>query len=278
MNKEQKFPLGIFSWFGFIMPLSQRLELIKEAGFDTTSLWWEDEEGTCPIPTSKMPEMVKDAGLILENIHAPFVNLDEMWSESALTRKNLVEKHLRWLHDCAEFEIPIMVMHLTEGTKPPAPNKYGLESMATLVKAAEDLGVKIAIENTRRTDNVPFILSEIPSNNLGCCYDSSHDRLVQNRGETLLTDFGHRLLATHLADNDGSIDRHWLPGHGIVDWPKLGKLFPQDSYQGCLTLEVVADEKEKQGTPEDFLKKAYGRIAGLRKIIDESKNLSDLAG
>ena len=32
--------LSIFSWFSYPLPLQERLELIKNAGFDATALWW----------------------------------------------------------------------------------------------------------------------------------------------------------------------------------------------------------------------------------------------
>jgi formylglycine-generating enzyme required for sulfatase activity len=37
-------PLGLFSWFGYRLPLEQRLALAAGAGFDTVSLWLGKEE------------------------------------------------------------------------------------------------------------------------------------------------------------------------------------------------------------------------------------------
>ncbi len=58
---------GIFSWFGFVMPLSERLELIKKAGFDSTCLWWEDEDGgkmRRELIPSKRPTCLKWSGIL----------------------------------------------------------------------------------------------------------------------------------------------------------------------------------------------------------------------
>lgn len=60
----------------------------------------------------------------------------------------------------ADHEIPMMVMHLTEGITTPRTNGYGAESMLELVKVAEKLGVTIAIENTQTNDNLPYLLSK----------------------------------------------------------------------------------------------------------------------
>ena len=34
---------SIFSWFGYFQPFQERLDIIKEAGFDEVMLSWEDE-------------------------------------------------------------------------------------------------------------------------------------------------------------------------------------------------------------------------------------------
>mgnify|MGYP000951471568 CR=1 FL=1 len=256
--------LGIFSWFGFVMPLQERLRLIKNVGFDATTVWWEDEEGPVIIKKHEIPQMVRDEGLILENIHVPFNNSDDMWSDSKTSRDAFVARHLEWMEDCAKFDIPLMVMHVTDGDRPPAPNKYGVECMMRLVKEAEELKVKIAVENTIRGDSVEFLLSEIESPYLGLCYDSSHSGLKNQN--YLLEAFKERLFATHISDNDGLYDRHWLPGNGIIDWNKIGEFFPKN-YRGYLTLETRPTDGEAKQGPESFLEKAYEKIIYVRKLF-----------
>jgi hypothetical protein len=85
--------LGIFSWFGFVIPLKERLRLIKKAGFDATTVWWEDEEGPEIIRKREIPQMVRDEGLILENIHVPFNNSDDLWSDSKMHRESFLARH-----------------------------------------------------------------------------------------------------------------------------------------------------------------------------------------
>lgn len=240
--------------------------MIKEAGFDGTSIWWEDEEEPLAIHRYDMPKMVEDAGLMLENIHVPYNSSNDLWSENADIRKNIVRKHTEWLNDCSRFGIPLMVMHVVEGDEPPAPNKYGIESMSQLVKAAEYLGVKIAVENTRRDDSVVFLLSQMESSHMGLCYDSSHAGLRKHRNELLLKSYGHRLFATHLSDNDGLFDRHWLPGNGKICWNELAALFPR-GYRGFYTLETVPTEEEKRLGPEKFLIKAFEKISWVKDMF-----------
>lgn len=264
-SMDKKRPLGIFSWFGFFIPLPERLELIKKAGFEATSLWWEDEEYPRRIPKAEMVAMVRDWGLVLDNIHAPFTDLNQLWSSNRYARQKIVDLHRQMLEDCARFNIPVMVMHVVEGEEPPAPNYAGIKSMERLVLTAEEFGVKIAVENTRRADSLCLVLREIPSSQLGFCYDSSHANLMPPWRTAFLAEFGPRLLATHLSDNDGQGDRHWLPGQGEIDWQELGRHFPS-TYQGCLSLEVVATEEEKKEDPAVFLRRAWQSISWLDEL------------
>ena len=264
---KNKLKLGIFSWFGFLVPLPERLRLIKKARFDATSIWWEDENSLPIIKKEQMACLVKDSGLVLENIHVPFNSSDDLWSNSGTARARSIKEHTVWLHDCAAYDIPCMVMHLTESTTPPVPNQFGIESITSLVVIAKTLGVRIAIENTRREDNVAYVLSEIESGHLGYCYDSSHASLKQDKSVHLLKKFGKRMIATHLSDNDGKEDRHWLPGNGTIDWSRLAEMFPKETYQGYLTLETLPDEEERRKTPEEFLEKAFRQISWVRDFF-----------
>lgn len=259
--------LGIFSWFGFVLPFRERLRLIKEAGFAATSLWWEDEDTPWPVKKESMPQSVRDMGLVLENLHVPYNNSSELWSEYESVRSEFINRHIQWLNDCATHRIPMMVMHLTEGVNPPAPNGDGVKSFSELVKVAEELWVMIAIENTRRSDNVPYLLSEIQSDYLGFCYDSSHHFLSDKQDFRLLENFGERLVATHLSDNDGLEDQHWLPGHGIINWAKVAQHFPA-GYRGCLTLEAYPTAEEREESPEIYLKRALQEVKNLRDLLN----------
>ncbi len=260
-----KYPRGIFSWFGYVLPLQKRLELIKEAGFDATTLWWEDEETLGGLEKNDMPDLVRKGGLVLENIHVPYDHCNDLWSGSALDRTDIVNKHIAWLQDCARHNIPMMVIHVTDGQNPPGPNRFGINSLLQILEIAEEFDVAVAVENTGSAAHLHSLFSEVESESLGFCYDTSHDWLYGvEKGESLQK-FGRRLMATHLSDNDGRNDRHWLPGEGIVDWNRVAGVFPGSTYPGALTLEVV--RKESSEPPEAFLARAYEKVAWVAGLI-----------
>ena len=252
---------GIFSWFGWVMPLPKRLELIRQAGFTSTSLWWEDEIGTPPIDRPTMAALVRDYGLNLDNVHVPYDDIDDLWSEDKSCRNNIVDRHLKWIDELAQCSIPIMVMHIMDHYYPPLPNQYGLESSGQIVAAAREAGILIAIENTGDVGLIDYVLTHIESDHLGFCYDSSHDWLYSVKKARILDKWGHRLLCTHLSDNDGKRDRHWLPGQGNIDWQLIRRFLPPNNYRGTIALEVTASRSQQSAlTPQQFLEEAYERL------------------
>lgn len=258
--------IGIFSWYGFILPFAERIKMIQEAGFTGTSLWWEDEEEPFPMAKDKMPSLVKEMGLKIDNFHMYWCDSDGLWAEDKERRRQVIQQHLRCLEDCSLFESPLLVMHLCDEENPQDPNPIGVESLGEIVRRGEELGVKIAIENTRRIDYISYALDQINSPWLGFCFDSSHYRLTEEENYSFIKKYGERIFATHLSDNDGKVDRHWLPGHGIIDWAKLGEVFPK-SYEGFLTLEVYPTLSEREGEPEDFLHEAFQSITKIANLF-----------
>ncbi|WP_242966395.1 sugar phosphate isomerase/epimerase [Clostridium sp. BSD9I1] len=267
--KELK--VGIFSWFGYIMPFEERIKIIKESGFDAVSIWWEDEfqdtQNSIVLKKDNIPEIISKYGLILENIHAPFTNTSDFWKGDLTTRKTLVNQHIGWIKECSKFNIPIMVMHVSELFKVEEPNHLGIECFLEIVRAAEVLGVKVAIENTDYNIFVDYILSNIDSSNLGFCFDTSHNVISKGEKINLLEKHGHRLFATHISDNDGLKDRHWIPYNGNIDWATLKKDFPIDTYKGILGMELYTREDEKKITPKEFAEKAYFNIDKLKRYL-----------
>lgn len=265
MEAKNENMLGIFSWIGFDLPLQERLALIKKTGFEATTLWWEDKEAG--LPKESTPGMVRDFGLYLENIHVPYENCNDFWNNRLTAREKLIKDHLIWLEDCAKYDIPIMVMHISRGSNLEIPNKYGVESLNKILQYAEELGITIAIENTRRMDYFDLVLEEYNSRNLGICYDSSHDWAFSKEKTLILEKWGKRLVCLHLSDNDTLEDRHWLPGDGLVDWDLVAANLRRNGYSGCLIMEVYPKQDEKWETPAAFLEKAFQRINWVKNKL-----------
>jgi len=260
---------GMFSWFGIEMPLVGRLQLIKNVGFTSTSLWFGKEEALVREGHEHlMPEMVRDCGLYLENIHVPFRGCNRIWSDDASIREKVTEEYMSYILFCSRHDIPFMVMHIGRSGDVPGLNDFGLDVVRKITGYAEESGVTIAIENTRKLYQLDYIFSNIESHALGFCYDSSHDFTCSAAPATLLKKWGHLLAVTHFSDNDGLSDKHWLLGEGVINWEALKANFPVNTYSGILTLEVVPKIKE-QKSAQHFVGIAFKKAMWLRSFLED---------
>ncbi len=271
----QSQPLGMFAWFGYRLPLEQRVKLVAQAGFTTTCLWYgEEEELFAGNMADRMPVLARAAGLPVDNIHAPFRACNDLWSDSRDAVAAVIDSYVLALDFCRRHAIRVLVIHVSKGTDPPPPTQSGLDALLKLVRRAEELGLVVAVENTRSPLHCDFVLSGIESRHLGLCYDSSHDFISGDSPCRLLAKWGGRLVTTHLSDNDGINDDHFLPGDGRVDWSVVQDAFPKAQYSGALMLEVVPKPTEAV-TPEQFTQKAYSRALDLRKKLGQQRQAGE---
>ncbi|MFH1613592.1 MAG: sugar phosphate isomerase/epimerase [Planctomycetota bacterium] len=247
--------LGIFSWFGYRIHMADRARMIKEAGFEVTSIWWGEEERANTGSLHDLPEIIRWEKLELDNIHVPFSNANDIWNPHKDTRKKMIQQYVDWLNDCQRHKIAKMVMHLCSGENCPDPNDCLLDSLTDILSEAEKLGVILAVENTRRADYIDFVFSNIDSPHLYFCYDSSHDFLWSPNPTGLLKKWGRKLIATHISDNDGQEDSHWLVHTGSVDWQRIAETFPIQTYNQPLMLELITQDNTLP--PEVYLKEAF---------------------
>ena len=74
-------------------------------------------------------------------------------------------------------------------------------------------------------------------------------------------------MTTHLSDNHGENDDHFLPGNGQVDWSAIAEAFPRETYSGPLMLEVVPDSPADL-SPKQFMRLAHERAVWLREELE----------
>jgi len=269
--------IALHAWFGYDLPLRERFRLIAEAGFDAVMLWWSEDPDFANYPGKEYADQVKFAqqtGLFVENIHAPFWEMNHFWEDTAAGQA-IFEYLLRSLDDCKSFQIPTMVLHASCGEAPPV-SDIGLLRFARLIERAERNDVTIALENMRRASQIQqtdFLLGRFDAPRLGVCFDSGHYhiRLLRTAQADFLSRFGHRLMALHLHDNEGcvasenSVDQHRLPFDGTIDWPAQMRAVAATGYAGPTALEVVNLGYEAL-PPEEFLALAHERAVRLEQF------------
>jgi sugar phosphate isomerase/epimerase len=82
----------------------------------------------------------------------------------------------------------------------------------------------------------------------------------------ILDKWGHLLATTHLSDNDGVFDNHFLPGQGKGAWPEVFKNFPQALYKEDIFLEVIPTPSEA-ADPKQYLAQAYEKATWVAENI-----------
>ena len=256
---------GIYDCFGYgegyDVTFSERYRLIKAAGFDCVMLWWSDrfgrgegfEQDAC---------LTKQAGLILENMHAP-VHEQDLLSEDDLAGDHVFHDYLKCVEDCDKYDIPTVVIHLPDDRHPLS--ALGNARLDRLIDKAGELGVQIAFENLRNIHNLAMTLERVSYSHIGFCYDSCHH--INYASDTdLLKAYGDRLKALHLHDNGGIHDQHQLPFDGRTDWAAVMNNIRSTGYSGAVTLEPMNWDHSHLDI-RGFLKLAHERAERLELML-----------
>lgn len=257
--------VGIFSWYGIPQRFELRIKAIKHAGFDSTSLWIDDD-GKWELEPDDIPKIIRDNGLFLEYAHAPYSGINALWDQF---KAGDLERDTRsYIDYCSRHSIPILVIHLTKGFKVKEANEYGIGAIRRLLEYAKERNVSIAAENTKQNTVLEAVFDAIDDKALGLCFDTSHDNLYGDPKFGIMEKYHDRVLCFHISDNDGAKDDHWIPRQGKVRWKDFVEKFPR-SYVGPLNLEILPKFK---GTAEaDLLREAYAAIRDLEFAVERSR-------
>ena len=256
--------IAIYDWFGYELPIKERYRLIKEAGFDSVLLWWSDGFGRDCFGKNdfrKGPQIAREAGLFIENIHTPVQNQNDLWLDN-LDGEALTNCYFQCVADCAQFEFPTMVVHLPDEDNPY--NALGLDRIKSIAEKAEQLGVNVAMENLRNLSNLAYVLEQVDSLRIGFCYDCGHHYRYYP-DDDLLSMYGSRMMALHLHDNNGSYAQHGLPFDGTIDWSKTMKKISKTDYSGSTAIEAM-NWDYKDLSAKEFLYKAFERAKRLESL------------
>ena len=254
--------LTFFDCFDHHLPIAECYRMIRQAGFDGVTIWWSKTLGRDDYRDG--PTLAHKTGLFIDNIHAPTDITTGLWLDN-IEGDAVTGRLLHCVKDCAEFEIPAMVVHLPDEKNPPL-NELGLDRIKRVMEQAERWDINVALENLMyNIESLAFVLDRIDSPLLGFCYDSGHQNCY-TPSEDLLTRFSDRLMVLHLHDNDGSGDQHLLPFDGTIDWPATMKAIARAGYSGEIGLELM-NWSYQDLSAEEFLRIAFERGKQLEALF-----------
>ncbi|NCC64124.1 MAG: hypothetical protein EOM15_05675 [Spirochaetia bacterium] len=147
---------------------------------------------------------------------------------------------IRAMDICLYLGIPILVVHPTKGGV-----EQNLREYRAFVNEAEKRNIILAFENLNEPDEITqiddliAIIKGFDSPSAGICYDTGHAHMCKHDMVQDIRKMGSLLLATHIADNHGTLDEHLLPFYGTIDWEAVLSAFKSVGYRGDLTFECM---------------------------------------
>ena len=182
---------------------------------------------------------------------------------------------LKTVDACAQFLIPIMVVHSWQGliyTFPSTPLYF--DNFDRIVEYALQKNVSIAFENLEGEEYLDALMSRYQNvSQVGFCWDSGHEHCYPHKLD-FLERFGDRLIMTHLNDNfglrspdgipSGKDDLHYIPGDGDICWKTNLDRLAASNKQDILNFELKLrpDTRYSNLSTQDFILRA-GRLCRI---------------
>ena len=171
-------------------------------------------------------------------------------------RKANKEYFIHVIELCHKLEIPVATgwIGLYPGSVEDNVREFRKE-WPDIVRRAEDMSVKIAIENcagniAHRPDIWEKLFEVIPSDHLGLEFDPSHLIFQLMDAVEVADRFGDRIFHTHMKDGQmlwrrisqygmesGETHAHRLPGFGELNWAQFISVLKKHNYDYALSIE-----------------------------------------
>jgi len=248
------------------LPLDEQLSLIKKYGFET--IFTGSENPNLDV----LMKAAKEAGIGVDNYHAPFNKINDIWMPGE-AGENMLERLIESVEKCYKYDVPALVVHLSSGLTPPYVNETGHDRFVRLMEKAAERDVTICYENQRMLSNLAFAF-ETFKDQAKFCWDCGHESCF-TPGRHYMPLFGSKLAALHIHDNSGvfNSDDHMIPGDAQMDFDYVAEQIALSGYQGTLMLEIIRKKTEfyADWTPDRYF--AHAAAAG-RKLIDSIDSYS----
>lgn len=246
-------------------PFREIIDAFVENGIEHTFVCAEQ-----PQFDEVMAELSR-VNIAVDNLHAPFKNLNRIWSEDAAAGEEMLRLLLRGVDQCVEYGVGLMVAHVSNGKPMPPINEAGLARYDRFMDYAQSKGITIAYESHRFVENVKYFMERYPQ--AGFCLDNGHEDAF-TPGVRYMDMWADRLVATHISDNEYvcDMDMHMLPFDGHIDFDRMARELAQAGYGGTLMLEIKPDNHPKYaGVPvRDYYREAAKRVRKLAEMVDSA--------
>lgn len=246
------------------LDITRQIELMQENDFAHTFIMADH-----PLLDGALVDKVKRAGITFDTLHAPFDGINNMW-KVGIDGDEMLKQLTDCVQKCADFDIPVAIVHLSSGKPAPVISDAGNSRFARLIENAREKNITLAFENQRFVANLASVMEQ--HGDVGFCWDVGHEGCF-TKGINFMNLFGNRLTAIHLHDNHHlpDEDEHLIPFDGIRDYELVAETLAHYNFSGTVMLELFRSESDKY---KDFMPDEYYRRAGIaaKKIVQMIEN------
>ena len=274
---------AIGTTFDYRIPIDKMFEYIHEGGFDHVAIGMKLDHSSYHTAEGRkiLKEMLDKWHLSIDSVHANYVDKDkgDIASLDENIRKKGVNDFCIMIDAAADLNGRILVFHAHGWKYDLEQNINGyidsvLKSVEVMIARSVESGVKLAVENLYNKGSIRILqelFSRFTPDELGFCYDSSHDMICkETEFSEILKKYSSRLLTTHLSDNMGRKDDHMIPYTGAIEFDKVINDFPKTTYNGNILLEVeVRQHPGLADFTSEFLRQSFDAAMRIRKEIIE---------
>jgi sugar phosphate isomerase/epimerase len=194
-------------------------------------------------------DVFNDNGICIRSIHAPFGNNCNLSDSDDEKRDTAIQTHRKLIYKAGAGDVEMIIIHPGVGgyssqEDMDRANMLALESILQLIGDAEEIGVRMALENMLPNHpgyeirHIMDIVERIDSPALGVCFDSGHAHVCGNMKE-FMEAVGERMISIHMQDNDGTRDMHLQPPYGTTDWSAFVQTLKKVDYKYPITIETA---------------------------------------
>ncbi|MFJ6114586.1 sugar phosphate isomerase/epimerase family protein [Agrococcus sediminis] len=249
---DTKLPLGgtTYSWL-YQAPLSDALQGLAEAGFRyaeiTTAAPHLQSTSYGAYERYLLKREMHELGITPVSVNPGFMDIN-LLSPSTDFREASVRHMLAEIELASDLEAPFVVtIPGRRHALSPAPDgacQWWLEqALTTLVRRAEPLGVKLALETSPygymgTGADLLRVVDRFDHPNIGIAYDCANTMTNEDVGEGLRS-VASRLLLVHVSDTWHDKWAHTSPGRGEVDFAAYADAIREVGYSAPTIYELV---------------------------------------
>ena len=203
---------------------------------------------------SKLIETARNHGFKY-TLHCPFADINIASPSKPMLNASL--KRLKQSMTYAtQLNAELWVLHpgLVTGITPFYPGSdwtQNVKSICLLHKNAQELGLRIAIENLpqkygsimKTPEDFARLYKETSLTDIGIVLDVGHANL-EAQTQPFLTQLSDKIWEMHISDNVGEKDEHLGIGYGKINWQNFAQTLKRIAYNGTIMVESVFNVPE----------------------------------